>query len=73
MSTKKEIFTALKELLEYVETEGKGIEEHDFFTDHDSDQCVLCKAREIVTEYEEEREFHNACVVELRILLEGGA
>jgi len=47
-----ETFKALKELLEYVESEDSGIEEHDFFTDHDSDQCVLCKAREIVDKHE---------------------
>lgn len=47
-----ETYKALKELLEYVESEDSGIEEHDFFTDHDSDQCVLCKAREIVNKHE---------------------
>jgi len=48
----EETFKALKELLEYVESEDSGIEEHDFFTDHDSDTCVLCKAREVVNKYE---------------------
>jgi len=50
--TFKETFKALKDLLEYVESKDSGIEEHDFFTDHDSDQCVLCKAREVVNEHE---------------------
>ena len=49
----EEVFNTLKELLEYVETKDNGIEEHDFFTDHDSDQCVLCKAREVVDKYTE--------------------
>ena len=48
----EEILKTLKELLEYVESKDSGIEEHDFFTDHDSDQCVLCKAREVVNEHE---------------------
>jgi hypothetical protein len=47
----EEVFKALKELLEYVESEDSGIEEHDFFTDHDSDQCVLCAARELIEKH----------------------
>ena len=47
----------LKELVENMEENDKeGIEEHDFHTDHDADQCVLCSARELLRKYEEETE-----------------
>jgi hypothetical protein len=67
----EEVFNALKELLEYVEEEGTGIQEHDFFTDHDNDQCVLCKAREVVNKYEEKQERHEALTKELIDVLNG--
>ena len=42
----------LKELVENMEeNDKKGTEEHDFFTDHDADQCVLCAARELIEKH----------------------
>jgi len=59
----KEILSALSELLENVELENNGVEEHDFFTDHDSnDGCVLCKAREVVDKYSVHYEDARGCV-----------
>jgi len=44
----------LKELVEYVEKNDKEeTEEHDLFTDHDTDQCVLCSARELINKYKD--------------------
>jgi len=40
----------LEDLIEVLEfNDKKGVEEHDFHTDHNSDTCALCAARELVT------------------------
>jgi hypothetical protein len=47
----------LRDLVENIEENDKeGTKEHDFHTDHDVDQCVLCSARELLKKYEEKSE-----------------